>query len=326
MSVLQNLAQQALVHHVDRLDRSQVLLNQYVVVGLSHPDVGELERLGQGLQAFDRLVVGVANLLVLVWLHLLEGVAKFGFVGIGGHGSVSGLGCVSYDTHEPLKAENIKLGSAQFSSFSSGREVGPCDIGTDNWPNDAQNEKTPKRGERRALCGELPVGLAVGRELASFGLLESGVFALGVDFPQDRRVERGVWRLPAWAGPVLLIGHRVDHLLGVERLLRFGQYLGCGVEGGQAFGGRLFSGLGFGWLRCLCGSSFRRTLGAGLLRSGGLASGLLRGHGSSPNGNWLVANRVALTHMSHAMGNTSSAASTNSEDSFSMEVVPCLSV
>lgn len=326
MSVLQNLPQQALVHHVDRLDRSEVFLDEYMVVRVAHPNVSEFERLGQALQAFDRLVVGVADLLVLVWVHLLEGGAKLGFVGVGGHGWVSGVGCVSYDTHEPWKAKNIKLGSAQFSSFTSSRKVGPCGAETDNWPIDAQNEKTPKRSERRALCGKLPSGLAVGRELASFGLLEPGVFTFRVDLSEDRRVERGVRRLTAWAGPVFLLGHRVDHLLGVQRFLRFGQYLGRGVESRQAFGGGLFSGLGFGWLSRLGGSSFRGALGAGLLRSGGRASRLLRGHDSSPNGDWLVANRVAMTHMSHAMGNTSSAVSSNSRDSFQVEEVPCLSV
>lgn len=325
MSVLQNLPQEALVHHVDRLDRNQVFLDQDVVVHFAHPDVGELERLGQALQAFDRLVVRVADLLVLVWVHLLEGVAKFGFVGVGGHGSVSGVGCVSYDTHEPWKTENIKLGSAQFISFLVGRKVGPCGAETGNWPNDAKNEKTPKRGERRALWGKLLRGLAVGREFTPFGLLEPGVFAFGVNLPEDRRVERGVRCLTAWAGPVLLLGHRVNHLLGVERLFRFSQYLGRGVQGRQTLGGWLFSGL-----RGLGGSSFRGVLGAGLFRSvslgRALGSGLLRGHGSSPKSEWLVANRVALTHMSHAIGNTSSAASSNSEDSFSMEIVPCLSV
>lgn len=326
MSVLQNLPQQALIHHVDRFDRSQMFLNQDMVVRVAHPDVGKLERLGQALQTLNRFVVRVADLFVLVRVHLLEGVAKFGFVRVGGHGSVSGLGCVSYDTHEPCVSENIKLGWAQFSSFLVGRQVGPCGTEANNWPNDAKNKKTPKRSERRALCGKVPGGLAVGRELTPFGLLEPGVFALRVDLPQDRRVERRVRRLTAWAGPVLLLGHRVDHLLGVERLLRFGQYLGRGVQGRQTFGGGLFGGLCVDRLGCLGRSSLRRALGAGLLGSSGRGGLLLRGHGSSPNGDWLVANRVALTHMSHAMGNTSSAASTNSEDSFSMEVVPCLSV
>jgi hypothetical protein len=38
--------------------------------------VGDLEELGQGVDPFDRFVVGLADLLGLVWIHRAEGIAK----------------------------------------------------------------------------------------------------------------------------------------------------------------------------------------------------------------------------------------------------------
>lgn len=310
MNALKNLTQQALVHHVDRLDRSQVLLNQHVVVRLSNPDVGELERLGQALQAFNRFVVRVANLLVLVWVHLLEGVAKLGFVVVSWHSSVSGLGVVSYMAYEPYVLENIKHGSAQFSSFLVGRDIWPCDVETDNCPHYAQNKKTPKRGERRALWAKCLVVLAVGRELTSFGLLEPGVFAFGVNLPHDRAVERGVRRLAAWTGPIAFLCHRFDHLFGVEWFGRFAQDLGCCAESRQAFGNGFFFRLCLQRLRRLGGTA----ISCALLGGGRLTSRFLCGHESSPIGNSLLANCFAWTQMSHAFGNTSSVVAREAND------------
>jgi site-specific DNA recombinase len=92
-----------------------------------------------------------------------------------------------------------------------------------------------------------------------------------------RRVERGVRRLAAGAGPEALRRHRFDHLLAVHRFAVLAQDLGGGVDGAELL--RLGGGLGLG-LGGLRGLGLRGLVG-GVRRGLGLRGLLLR-HVASP--------------------------------------------
>lgn len=62
------------------------------------------------------------------------------------------------------------------------------------------------------------------REMAPFGLAESGVFALGVDLPQDRGVERRVGRCTVLARPQSRDLHGLDHRFAIHGISRFAEY------------------------------------------------------------------------------------------------------
>jgi hypothetical protein len=84
---LEDLAEEAFLHRVDRF-ASQEVFGKKRAGGLWLLCVGDLKELGQGVDPFDRFVVGLADLLGLVWIHLTEGVAKnllVGFFVCGGH-------------------------------------------------------------------------------------------------------------------------------------------------------------------------------------------------------------------------------------------------
>ncbi len=90
--------------------------------------------------------------------------------------------------------------------------------------------------------------LAAGqRKVASLGLAESGVFALGVDLPQDRSVECRVGRCPLGCRPETRDLHRLDHRFAIHRVLRFAKYDDRGFDLADLLGKRL---------RCLGGFRF----------------------------------------------------------------------
>ena len=107
--------------------------------------------------------------------------------------------------------------------------VGPRRVRRRALASEATNKKTPRRGERGALGGSQRRGLLVDGESSAFGLLETGVLPLPVDFPQDRAVQRGVRRLPTGAGPEALRRHRLDQFFRVQRHFGGGKDLRGGV-------------------------------------------------------------------------------------------------
>ena len=113
--------------------------------------------------------------------------------------------------------------------------------------------------------------------MAPVDLLEAGVFALGVDLPKDRGVERRVGRRAAWAAPQPLLGHRFDHRLAVHWFARLGQHYDRRLDLAQLLG--VHRGCRFRRLRL---RAFGRL--GGLLLAGGL--GLRRGHGSFSWSRW----------------------------------------
>ncbi len=84
------------------------------------------------------------------------------------------------------------------------------------------------------------------REQPSIGLHKPRVVPLALDVAEQGRIERRVRRLAARAGPIALLSHAFDHLLGGQGLFGFGEYLCGGIDGAEFlvtdFGGRRLGG------------------------------------------------------------------------------------
>lgn len=88
---LKDFSELTFLHRVDRF-ASQDVFDKKRASGLWLLCIGYLKKLSQGVDPFDRFVVGLADLLGLVWVHRAEGVAKDFFVGLffcGGHRHLS---------------------------------------------------------------------------------------------------------------------------------------------------------------------------------------------------------------------------------------------
>ena len=84
---LEDFTEQAFLHRIDRF-AGQEVFDKKRAGALWLLCVGDLEEFGQSVDPFDRFVVGLADLLGLVWIHRSEGVAKdllVGFFVCGGH-------------------------------------------------------------------------------------------------------------------------------------------------------------------------------------------------------------------------------------------------
>lgn len=78
---LKDFTEQAFLHRIDRF-AGQDVFDKKRASGLWLLCIGYLKKLSQGVDPFDRFVVGLADLLGLVWVHRAEGVSKDFFVGL----------------------------------------------------------------------------------------------------------------------------------------------------------------------------------------------------------------------------------------------------